>query len=263
MATDPFASVRQRLQAQQRSGFTSSGARIVGTSETMASGGVIQRGTLMRRAPSIVQSIAAGGGPYVIPGGGSGFSSPIDIRGGIEGAVAGATQPGGGWVQAGVGFLGGLFNQGGGSETPSGSPTVPGFVAGGGTCPDGTISILGRCLNKPGGQLTGGGMFIGGGEAVLGLYGAAMAPAVQTRAHRTCIPGMVLGKDGLCYNKSQLRKSERAHVPPRKPLMTGGDLNAISRAARVARSVERQTKRLQSLGMIKKPTTRRPLRKKC
>jgi len=44
---------------------------------------------------------------------------------------------------------------------------------------------------------------------------------------------------------------------PRRPLLTGGDLNAISKASRAASRIERQTKRLQKLGMMRKPTSKR------
>jgi hypothetical protein len=72
---------------------------------------------------------------------------------------------------------------------------------------------------------------------------------------------MVLGADDLCYNRRDLRKDERKWIPGRKPLLTGGDLNAISRAARAASRVKTQQKRLESLGLLKKPTRRAPARK--
>jgi len=95
------------------------------------------------------------------------------------------------------------------------------------------------------------------GAAVLGVYGAGFSPGVRQTAVSVCPGGTVLGKDGVCYDKKQLRNTERMHPKERKPLLTGGDLNAISRASRAAGRLERQTKRLQKLGMIKKPARRR------
>lgn len=95
------------------------------------------------------------------------------------------------------------------------------------------------------------------GEAVLGRYGAALVPGNRVTNVATCPRGTVLGKDGLCYNKRDLRKSERAWPPGRKPLLTGGDLNAISRAGQAARKLEHSRKTLRSLGLIKAPPKRR------
>lgn len=95
-----------------------------------------------------------------------------------------------------------------------------------------------------------------GGVAVMGRYGAAMAPETEAVVHRTCLPGMVLGKDRLCYNKRDIRNSERAWPKGRPPLLTGGERNAITRAAAAARKIERTQKQLMKLGMLKKPGRR-------
>ena len=68
------------------------------------------------------------------------------------------------------------------------------------------------------------------GNAVMGRYGAALTPATMSTVRRRCPRGTVLGNDNLCYNKRDLRKNERKWVPGGKPLFTGGDLNAITRA---------------------------------
>lgn len=86
----------------------------------------------------------------------------------------------------------------------------------------------------------------------LARMGGVPPQAVSTQRLR-CPRGMVLGFDELCYDSRSLPKRDRKWVPGRKPLLTGGDLNAISRAARAAKRVETQTKRLQKLGMLKKP----------
>jgi hypothetical protein len=72
---------------------------------------------------------------------------------------------------------------------------------------------------------------------------------------------MVLGNDGLCYNKRDIRNSDRMWPKGRAPLLTGGEMSAISKAARAAGKLERTTKRLQKIGLMKKPTRRAPARR--
>jgi len=121
-------------------------------------------------------------------------------------------------------------------------------------CPNGQIGIPPACFDlMPGGDTQGGGMYIGYGEAVMGRYGAAIQPAVRSVELHRCPRGAVLGNDGLCYNARDLRKSDRKWVPGRKPLLTGGDLNAIARASRAANKMKTQQKRLQKLGLLPKP----------
>ena len=94
------------------------------------------------------------------------------------------------------------------------------------------------------------------GEAVMGRYGAALMPGSIIIDRQTCLRGMQLGDDGLCYNKSQISNKQRMWPAGRRPLLTGGDMRAISTAARAGRRLEGATKRLQRLGMMKKPTRR-------
>jgi len=91
------------------------------------------------------------------------------------------------------------------------------------------------------------------GDAVMGRYGAALVPGSMVIDKAVCIRGMVLGNDGLCYNKSQVRNSDRMWPRGRRPLLTGGDMRAISTASRAASRLERTTKRLQKIGLMKKP----------
>ena len=95
------------------------------------------------------------------------------------------------------------------------------------------------------------------GEAVMGRYGAGLEPGIMTIDRAVCLPGMQLGDDGLCYNKSQISNKQRMWPRGRRPLLTGGQMRAISIAAGAAKQVSGATKRLQSLGLLKKPTTRR------
>ena len=95
-----------------------------------------------------------------------------------------------------------------------------------------------------------------GGQPVLGQHGAGMVAGSRIVDVATCNKGMVLGDDGVCYNKRQISNKERMWPAGRKPLLTGGQMNAISIAARAGGRLELATKRLQKMGMMKKPTRR-------
>ena len=94
------------------------------------------------------------------------------------------------------------------------------------------------------------------GEATMGRYGAALIPGSQIVDRAICLRGMQLGNDGLCYNRGQITNKQRMWPAGRKPLLTGGQMNAISIAARAAKRLEVTTKRLQKMGMMKKPARR-------
>lgn len=129
-----------------------------------------------------------------------------------------------------------------------------------GSCPPGSRRIppfIGPCVNTPGGPVTGGGVILSQGEAVMARYGAALVPQSEAVTVRRCPRGAVLAKDGYCYNKSQLRRGDRMWVPGRKPLLTGGEMNALTVAARVTSRIEAKTKALQRMGLMKKPHTGR------
>jgi len=115
----------------------------------------------------------------------------------------------------------------------------------------------GRCRTPTSGEF--GGPQFGVGEAVNGQYGAALEPGSMIVDRAVCLRGMQLGNDGLCYNKSQISNKQRMWPAGRKPLLSGGDMRAISIAARAGRRLEGATKRLQRLGMMKKATSRRTL----
>jgi len=95
------------------------------------------------------------------------------------------------------------------------------------------------------------------GDVVMGRYGAGEMPGNMVVNRALCRPGMVVGDDGVCYNRSQIKNSEREWPRGRRPLLTGGDMRAIATAARAGRRLERTTKRLQKIGMMKKPAPRR------
>lgn len=89
------------------------------------------------------------------------------------------------------------------------------------------------------------------GDAVMGQFGAALEPGVMQIERSVCLAGMQLAKDGLCYNKGAITNSQRMWPRGRRPLLTGGDMRAISIAARAGAKLDRTTKRLRSLGMMK------------
>lgn len=193
------------------------------------------------------------------------------IIGGIVGAVGGLVTggPGGAVAGAKAGYSVGESLTGGGSEPAQGSPTVPGnvggpagFTGGGGFggCPPGTIAVGERCLDFfPGGATQGQGVNVdpiatgpGGNGGPLAMNGST--PQVTTQTTRRCGRGMVLGYDGRCYDRRTISNKQRYWPKGRKPLLTGGELNAISKAARAARRVEGTKKKLEKLGLLKKPS---------
>jgi len=117
----------------------------------------------------------------------------------------------------------------------------------------GPIAAIERFL--PGGRT--GMELVPGGEAVMGQYGAGMMPDQVPSVRMDCtfggtVRGLILGDDNLCYNKSQIANKERKWPVGRRPLLTGGEMRAISIASRAAGRLSRTTKRLESIGMLKK-----------
>jgi len=102
-----------------------------------------------------------------------------------------------------------------------------------------------------------GARFVGVGDAVMGRYGAALEPGVMVVNRSICLRGMQLGDDGLCYNKGQISNKQRLWPKGRRPLLSGGDMRAISIAARAGKRLEGATKRLQGIGLMKKPGAHR------
>jgi len=95
-----------------------------------------------------------------------------------------------------------------------------------------------------------------GADPILGQYGAGFIAGTQLVDKATCPRGTVLGNDGICYNRTQITNKQRMWPAGRKPLLTGGDMRALSTAARAGRRLEGATKRLQRLGLMKKPAAR-------
>jgi len=122
--------------------------------------------------------------------------------------------------------------------------------AGIGSCPPGMRPdfITGVCEAAAGQEV---------GEAIMGRYGAALFPGSMMIDRAVCLRGMQLADDGLCYNKSQISNKQRMWPAGRKPLLSGGDMRAIGTAARAGKRLEGATKRLQRMGMMKKPASGR------
>ena len=95
------------------------------------------------------------------------------------------------------------------------------------------------------------------GIAVMGRFGAGFEPEVIMTDTRRCGRGAVLGVDGLCYNRRDLRNSDRFWPRGRRPLLTGGEVRAISVASSAAKKLERKQKQLMELGLLKRPTRSR------
>ena len=144
-------------------------------------------------------------------------------------------------------------------------------------CPAGFVLILGRCvptsvqsivsdvgatfrppqLGRVNGPLVGPPRPDQFGEAVMGQYGAALQPEVRESTTRRCPRGSVLGTDGLCYNRRDIRNSERFWPRGRRPLLTGGEMRCISIASSAAKKFQKKQKQLQELGFLKAPPARR------
>lgn len=95
--------------------------------------------------------------------------------------------------------------------------------------------------------------FIGGpsggvGEAVMGRFGAALEPSFFTINQRRCLPGMILGKDKLCYNIGAISNKERLWPKGPAPLLSGGEMSAIRKAAGAAKKFERAGGRMRAIG---------------
>jgi len=129
---------------------------------------------------------------------------------------------------------------------------VPGN--GGGTpCPPGTVRDpmgAGFCVSGASPFGRGRGAEFDFGTAELGRFGAGLNPAVITTATRKCPRGAVLGLDGLCYNKSSLKNSDRMWPMGTRPLLTGGEMRCIRIASSAANKLRRKEKQLRSMGML-------------
>jgi len=148
-----------------------------------------------------------------------------------------------------LGAVGGFFGGGGGGgKKKKGQVSFAPGTKPGGNCMPGFHKENDICVFKG----SPGDMAHGGSGAVMGQFGAALGPMVENRVVRECLPGMVLGKDGLCYNKSQLTNKERMYPRGTRPLGTPGEMAALRKAAAFGRRMETTVKRMQKIGVLKK-----------
>jgi len=139
---------------------------------------------------------------------------------------------------------------------PGGDETeIPGL--GGGCDPPLITGPDGGCVMGNGGG-GGNGRTIGPGTAIMGRYGAGMEPQIFSRIHRDCLPGMVLGTDNVCYNRRDIKNAERKYPRGARPLGTPGEMSALRKAATFGRRMETTVKRMQKIGVLKKPSRPRP-----
>jgi len=122
-------------------------------------------------------------------------------------------------------------------------------------CPPGSFPSPAGCVD-PSAALPFGDPLFGAGSPEMGRFGPAYQGTSRMIRRTTCLPGDLVGRDGLCYNRKSLTNKERMWPRGRQPLLTGGEMRAISIATRAAAKFERTQKRLQKIGMIRKPASR-------
>jgi len=120
-------------------------------------------------------------------------------------------------------------------------------------CPEGTVTTESGCVSpvSPRGQRE------GLSTAVLGQYGAGVLPTRFDVMTFDCPRGMVLGTDEICYNRKDISNKERKWPRGTRPLGTAGEMAALRKAAAFGRRMEGAVKRMQKIGVLKKPAPRR------
>jgi len=130
-------------------------------------------------------------------------------------------------------------------------------IAGNGRCSPGTIrDRTGLCV-APGSPFGAGRLE---GDVLMGRFGPAVAADEVLRSIAMCPTGMVLGKDSLCYDR--LANRDRKYPRGRRPLLTGGDMRAISRARRAGNRLSTAKEDLVAIGMLK-PAARKRRKKRA
>ncbi len=88
-----------------------------------------------------------------------------------------------------------------------------------------------------------------GGDVIAGQYGAGYVATSRIVDVAVCRRGTVLGKDGICY--ANLANKNRLYPRGRRPLLTGGDMKAISRARTAGNRLANAKQDLLAIGMLK------------
>jgi len=115
-------------------------------------------------------------------------------------------------------------------------------------CPEGFEMVSGQCKERgvvgavhrilPGGKT---GLADAGFQAVAGSFGMpAVVPILDQITKHVCPSGFVLGDDNLCYPKAVLRRDSRfrKHRPGARPILSGGQRNAIRKAKSAIRTAK-------------------------
>jgi len=188
---------------------------------------------------------------------------PNDQRNFVHGRIIGAV---GGFLTGGVtGAIGGAVR---GGRRQGGQPVSPMSIAGPrniarrSQCAPGEVRRNGVCRLPRAGTLAklqraipfGATGLTAAGDAIMGQFGAALEPFVDVVQVRKCLPGMVLGKDGNCYNRRDISNKEREWPRGTRPLGTPGEMAALRKAASFGRRMETTVKRMQKIGVLKKPS---------
>ena len=193
------------------------------------------------------------------------------------GFITGLIKKVGSLIGGPVGVATSFIPSGGSAPTivPPGLKFPLSIVNGGAPCPPGTPGCPpcedprlvpdprggGFCVFPRSGQGIALGLAGDFGEAVMGRFGAALQPAVRQSQTLLCPRGSVLGLDDLCYNRRDLKNTERKWPKGRAPLLTGGEMRAISIASRAAGKLTRKQKQLRKMGMLPPlPSARRTKR---
>lgn len=204
-----------------------------------AAGGFINQGRGGGPSPQVQAAALPNKWPYT--------ATADQLRGSVNAGSAGAGAAAAELARRGLSITPTSFA---GPVRPSTIPNPGGFVAppaSGGGCPGLTSVRVGdRCVEltalPPGGRPA---MTAAQGTPTLGFYGVGIVPVPTQQTKLRCPEGYVLGKDNVCYDS--LPKTKRKWNPGSRPLLTGGEMNAISKAARAAARLNSTQKRLKKV----------------
>ena len=187
---------------------------------------------------------------------------PNEQRNFVHKRIFGAAK---GFLTGGVtGAIGGAIR--GGSSRRGGQPVAQIHLAPVNVqCPPGSSrNAQGRCQTNRRGPIgalqrflpLGATGLVAGDPRFGSASGGAYLPDVEVSQVRHCLPGDVLGRDGFCYAKNAIANKDRQWPRGRRPLGTPGEMAALAKAASFGRRMETTVKRMQKIGVLKKPAKR-------